>query len=107
LSAEHLLSQALDYDAFTVAPVITNQPEPSPTLGLYEPKVNIDIGTTGIKQCINKTGDDPILVAAAYKAGGIYKNTHNPWHLRTYGDHLDRAAQWYGDACAVLKEVQT
>jgi peptidoglycan LD-endopeptidase CwlK len=106
LSAEHLLSQALDYDAFTVAAVITNQPEPSPTLGLYEPKVNIDIGTTGIKQCINKTGDDPILVAAAYKAGGIYKNTHNPWHLRTYADHLDRAAQWYGDACAVLKEVQ-
>jgi peptidoglycan L-alanyl-D-glutamate endopeptidase CwlK len=49
-------------------------------------------------------GDDPILVSAAYNAGGVYKSSKNPWCLRAYGDHLDRAARWYGDACAVLKE---
>ena len=99
-------TQSLEYDPFTVAPVYTFQPEPPATLELYEPDINIDIGAAEIKQRINKTGDDPILVAAAYNAGGIYKSTKNPWHLRSYGNHLDRAASWYGDACAVLKEVQ-
>jgi peptidoglycan L-alanyl-D-glutamate endopeptidase CwlK len=82
------------------------QPEPPATLKLYEPDINIDIGAAEIKQRINKTCDDPILVAAAYNSGGIYKSTKNPWYLRSHGDHLDRAAKWYGDACAVLKEVQ-
>lgn len=56
-----------------------------------------------------KTGFDPILVAAAYNAGGLYPappgdRWHNPWHIRTFGSHLDRAAAWYGDAVAVLEE---
>lgn len=51
---------------------------------------------------------DPILVAAAYNAGGLYEalpgrsTWGNRWHLRTYGAHLDRAAAWYGDAARVL-----
>ena len=69
------------------------------------------------------TGYDPILVAAAYNAGGLYDSTSHPnprlrneWHLRAYDhdgpdgpgeDHLTRAARWYGDACAVLLEYQT
>lgn len=53
---------------------------------------------------------DPILVAASYNAGGLYDASdpkskyHNRWHLRTYGNHLDRAARWYGDAVFVLAE---
>lgn len=54
-------------------------------------------------------GFDPILVAACYNAGGLYRagpgsRYHNRWHLRTYGSHLDRAARWYGDACAVVQD---
>lgn len=55
---------------------------------------------------------DPIKVAAAYNAGGLYKaipgesRFGNRWHLRTYGNHLDRASAWYGDACAVIKQSQ-
>lgn len=56
-----------------------------------------------------KTGYDPIKVAAAYNAGGLYDATAgayaNPWHLRVTGNHLDRAAAWYGDACAVISEA--
>jgi peptidoglycan L-alanyl-D-glutamate endopeptidase CwlK len=96
--------QALNYDPFSTAPVFERQPEPPDTHPLYEPATNIDIGIAEIRERYAKTGDDPILVAAAYNAGGVYKSTQNPWHLKTFGDHLDRAARWYGDACAVLKE---
>lgn len=53
---------------------------------------------------------DPILVAASYNAGGLYDASdqasqyHDRWHLRAYGNHLDRAARWYGDAVFVLAE---
>lgn len=53
-------------------------------------------------------GMDPVLVGAAYNAGGLYDASdpssrfHNPWHLRSWGTHLDRIAAWYGDALAVL-----
>jgi peptidoglycan L-alanyl-D-glutamate endopeptidase CwlK len=95
--------QDLDYDPFKVAPVFGRRPEPPETLELYDPTINIDVGTAEMKQRWSKTGDDPILVAAVYNAGGLYKSTRNPWHLRATGDHLDRAARWYGDACTVLK----
>lgn len=94
--------QGLDYDPFVVAPIYHRRPAPPEDLPLYEPAVNIDIGTACIKERWRKTGDDPILVAAAYNSGGIYKSGGNPWRLRTAGDHLDRASQWYGDACAVI-----
>ena len=73
-------------------------------LPLYEPDISVMIGAAIIAQRRNRTGDDPILVSAAYNAGGVYKSSKNAWCLRTYGDHLDRAAKWYGDACATLKE---
>ena len=53
---------------------------------------------------------DPILVAAVYNAGGLYDASdpeskyHNPFHLRSWPGHLERAARWYGDARAVLAE---
>jgi peptidoglycan L-alanyl-D-glutamate endopeptidase CwlK len=97
--------QSLDYDPFQVAPVYEYRPEPPANHPLYDYAVNIDIGAAEIKQRWKKTGADPVLVAAAYNAGGLYEEEKNPWHLRCYGDHLNRAAQWFGDACAVLEEL--
>jgi len=68
------------------------------------PSINIAIGAASIDQRFAKTGDDPILVAAAYNAAGLYKTNQNSWRLRSTGDHPDRAARWYGDACRVLQE---
>jgi peptidoglycan L-alanyl-D-glutamate endopeptidase CwlK len=99
--------QNLDYDPFSIAPVFQRRPDPPETLPLYDAAVNIDIGSAEIRQRVAKTGLDPILVAAAFNAGGLYKSTKNPWHFKSSGDHLDRAARWYGDACAVMAELQT
>lgn len=98
-------TQRLAYDPFAVAPAYEMRPTPPPTHPLYEAAISLDIGTAEIKQRWLKTGDDPILVAAAYNAGGLYRRDGNPWGLRVYGNHLDRAAKWYGDACAVLREA--
>lgn len=99
-------AQGLPYHRFDVAPVFPLRPIPPPaTHPLYDPTTNIEIGTAEIRQRWSMTGSDPILVAAAFNSGGIYESDDNAWHLRSYGNHLDRAAQWFGDACAVLKEA--
>ncbi|KJR43135.1 Peptidase M15B and M15C, D,D-carboxypeptidase VanY/endolysins domain protein [Candidatus Magnetoovum chiemensis] len=94
----------LEYDPFIVAPHYITQLAAPDEHPLYDLKTNIDIGTAEIKRRWNKTGADPILVAAAYNAGGIHDASDNDWHIRSHGNHLDRAAQWYGDACAALNE---
>ena len=82
-----------------------NRPSSAPTkLGLYDPEICIDIGAAFIRINMDKTGDDPLLVAAAYNAGGIRPSSKNHWRIRSHGNHLDRAAEWYGDACSVLKD---
>jgi hypothetical protein len=58
-----------------------------------------------------RTGYDPILVAAAYNAGSVREakpgtRFGSRWHIAAYGNHLDRAAAWYGDACAVIAEAE-
>ncbi len=94
-------------DPFTAAPYFAKHPDPAPAEHpLYAAGPNIDIGTAEIKTRWGHTGTDPILVAAAYNAGGLYQTGDNPWHLRSYGDHLDRAAQWFGDACFVLSALR-
>jgi peptidoglycan LD-endopeptidase CwlK len=56
---------------------------------------------------------DPILAAATYNSGGIYDASrpesrfHNRWHLRSWGNHLDRVADWYGDAAYVWRDQVT
>jgi peptidoglycan L-alanyl-D-glutamate endopeptidase CwlK len=97
--------QRLEYDPLQIAPIFEERPDPPENLPLYDPAASIPIGAAVVKQRWGKTGDDPILAAAAFNAGGLYSTTANPWHLRTIGDHLDRAARWYGDACAVLQEA--
>jgi peptidoglycan L-alanyl-D-glutamate endopeptidase CwlK len=98
-------AQRLAFDPFAVAPAYERRPEPPLEHPMYDPKTNLEIGAALIKQRWAATGDDPILVAAAYNAGGVYRSAENAWHLRCYGNHLDRTAQWYGDACAVLKRA--
>lgn len=103
--ARHGVAYGLGYDPFRVAPAIRTKPSPAPqTHPLYEGKTNIDIGTGEIRMRWSRTGDDPILVAAAFNAGGLYPDPSSNWGLRAYRDHLDRAARWYGDACEVLVE---
>ena len=99
--------KGLAYQPFTVAPHIGSQPVPPPaTHPLYDGRANIDIGTAEVATRTPKTGDDPILVAAAYNAGGLYQSSQNEWHLRSAGDHLDRSAAWFGDACFVLGSLR-
>lgn len=72
---------------------------------------NLRAAARYIAQQVRVTGFDPVLVAAAYNAGGVYRAVPgesrygNPWHIRSYGSHLDRAAAWYGDALAALHET--
>lgn len=97
----------LPYDAFAVAPYYALKPDPAPaTHPLYEAAENVTIGVAEIASRLARTGLDPILVAAAYNAGGLYRSTQNVWHLRSHGDHLDRASKWYGDACFVLASLR-
>ena len=98
-------AQNLPYNPFQVAPAYQQRPQPAPVSHpLYDADTNITIGTAEIKHRWGTSGDDPILVAACFNAGGLYESLANAWHLRTTHDHLDRAARWYGDACAVLAE---
>ncbi|MER9254543.1 N-acetylmuramoyl-L-alanine amidase [Mesorhizobium sp. M0598] len=95
----------LDYDPFAVAPVYPAKPEPRPAdHPLYEFATNLDLGAAEIRMRLGASGFDPIFVAAAFNAGGLYNSAHSRWGLRAYDDHLDRAAKWYGDACAYLIE---
>ncbi|HEU0217266.1 MAG TPA: D-alanyl-D-alanine carboxypeptidase family protein [Stellaceae bacterium] len=94
-------------DPFAVATYYPSEPHPAPAEHpLYIGGPNIDIGTAEIRMRLGKTGFDPILVAAAYNAGGVYESDRNDWRLRCAQDHLNRAAAWFGDACAVLADLR-
>ena len=100
-------SQNLGFDPFDLMPDFREQPVvPPDNIPGYEPEFNIHIGAAVIKQRWRRTGDNPILVAACYNAGGLYFSFRNRWHLRCYGNHLDRAAKWFGDACFVINELR-
>jgi hypothetical protein len=79
---------------------------------LLQPGVSFAAGAAYVRQQADldpesSTFLDPVLVAAAYNAGGLYQETAtaNPWRLRCYplgtGGHISRFVKWYGDACAV------
>lgn len=75
---------------------------------LQDPLTNIQAGTAYIHSQKEKTWFDPILTAAAYNAGGLYEmrpgKDNNRFHLRSTGDHLERAIRWYSDICFCAKE---
>ncbi|MEG3437138.1 transglycosylase SLT domain-containing protein [Pannus brasiliensis CCIBt3594] len=80
---------------------------------LTRPKNSILAGTAYIAKQARKTRLDPPLVAAAYNAGDLYRNTgrENRWKLRQYpigtGAHLDRFVKFFNDAVFVLGQHPT
>lgn len=94
-------------DPFGLAPYYDTNPVPAPAANpLYDPATSIDLGTAAIQAHVAATGLDPILVSATYNAGGLHADTANAWHLKSHGNHLDRAARYYGDACFVLSALR-
>lgn len=71
-------------------------------LGLYRADIAIPLGTGYLHMQRGQTGLNPILSSAAYNAGSIRASGTNTWGIRHHGDHLDRAAKWFGDACEAL-----
>lgn len=109
ISRKHHLS----LDPESTFPALRENPNLAPEdLPGYRPEISLDIGAAVIADGLPRTGLDPILIAANYNAGGLYDASssqsrfHNRWHLRSYGNHLDRAARWLGDACEVIGELR-
>ncbi|CAA0105624.1 Peptidoglycan L-alanyl-D-glutamate endopeptidase CwlK [Halioglobus japonicus] len=91
----------------TNLPEFARKPNKVPDdLLLYEGVPAITIGAAFIRRNIERQGltENPILVSAAYNAGSIRSSTHNLWRIHAHGNHLDRAVEWYGDACLVCGE---
>jgi peptidoglycan L-alanyl-D-glutamate endopeptidase CwlK len=81
-------------------PSLDREPSrPPKKLALYEGDIALDVGAALIRQIIKEVGTNPLLVAASYNAGSLRPSSNNLWRIRCFGDHLDRAAMWYGDAC--------
>lgn len=101
IAARHLVFGPED-----TPPHFSQKPDSPPSTNpLYDGDTNITLGVDEIGLHLDKTGLDPILVAARYNRGSLQKTQpkpDNPWGLVTTGDHLNRAAAWFGDACAVL-----
>lgn len=103
----------LPYEPLTAFPAYRFRPAAPPEqIPGYEGACNIHVGVAEIASRLAKTGLNPILVAAAYNAGSIYDSSSstkykNRWNIRSHGNHLDRAAKWYGDACFVLAALRT
>ena len=88
-------------------PAMARRPaHPPGDLALYDPEVAIDVGAALIRRIIDGNGTNPILVAAAYNAGSVRPSDRNPWRIHCFGDHLEHAAQWYGDACEVVEHLR-
>jgi hypothetical protein len=100
----------LNFAPRDIPPHFPAKPQVAPSDNpLYDGDVNIPVGTGYIRQHRNSTGLNPILVSACYNAGSVRRTAPtqvNPWGLVTHGDHLNRAAAWFGDACAVLSEMR-
>lgn len=52
-------------------------------------------------------GEDPVLLCAAYNAGGVYTSKRNPWKLRTYGtSRIDGFIEYFNDWHALPGRLQ-
>lgn len=93
----------LGFDPAVTLKFFKNRPSKNPeSLGLYDARVSIFCGAAYLAHNQNVTGNDPLLAAACYNAGSLKPSPENHWRIRSAGNHLDRAAEWFGDACAVL-----
>ena len=78
---------------------------------LLDPATSINAGTAYIAQQRASTHFDPVLVAAAYNAGSLKRDSGpaNRWKLLVYptgtGQHIDNSIAWFGDAMRVSAEM--
>lgn len=76
---------------------------------LVNPAISIQAAAAYIAGRSNVTGLDPVLIAACYNAGGLYREdtVSNRWGLRCFplhtGQYIDRFVLWYNDAVAVAQ----
>jgi len=76
---------------------------------LFEPETSIAAGTAYISRQQTMTRFDPPLVACAYNAGAVYKNSSaaNRWKMKQYpigtGAHADRFVQGFNDCFAYFR----
>jgi soluble lytic murein transglycosylase-like protein len=52
---------------------------------LMVPRRSLLLGAAYMRDRADRFGADPVLLVAAYNAGGVYHSSGNPWRLRTYG----------------------
>jgi hypothetical protein len=109
----HRVSPGLMQTLISTARVVLGEP----SLGraeLLNPEVSIAAAAAYMRLQADWPPDrstflDPVLVAAAYNAGGLIQesSTDNPWRLRSHprrtGAHISRFVRWYGDARAVVR----
>lgn len=85
-------------------PMLGLDPEEVSRDWLGVPENNLVVGAGLILLQAPKTQFDPPLVAAAYNAGGLYRDkaAGNPWKLRCYplgtGAHISRFGGWFNAA---------
>ena len=92
-----------EFDSKTDLKWFERKPSPIPkSLGLYDARICIMVGASYIAHQSSNTGLNPILVAASYNAGSIRASGTSAWRIHAHGDHLDRSAAWFGDACAAF-----
>lgn len=98
--------EELNLDADKLFEYFKSKPRSAPaSVGLYDAPLSIEIGACYIRRQFTATQGNPILVAAGYNAGSLKASGTNAWGLQVTGDHLDRAAKWFGDACEVLASL--
>jgi peptidoglycan L-alanyl-D-glutamate endopeptidase CwlK len=99
-------SESLGLDDTMMPPMKKKPANPPGDLLLYESKAAITIGAAYISRNAKRldTGNNPIFVSAAFNAGSLRSSPTNLWRIHVFGSHLDRAAEWYSDACIVCDE---
>lgn len=71
---------------------------------LFIPRRSIYLGVAYLATLQDKYGDDPVLLQAAYNAGGVYSSTKNRWNLRTFGtNRTEKFIEYYNDTVEVLR----
>jgi hypothetical protein len=73
---------------------------------LFDPFHSIMLGTAYLSDLISRYNADPVLMCAAYNAGGVYRSRdpENPWNLLVYGpSRITRYIRWFNDFRAIIR----
>lgn len=72
---------------------------------LFDPFYSIMIGTAYLADLSARYGPDPVLMCAAYNAGGVYRSRKNEWRIRAYsGSRIDWYVKWFNDFRAASRQ---